>query len=347
MNEAIVQGEIDFDPQALAPILQNHFGSGQGLYKLTRIGGGQSNPTYFLDYGAHALVLRKQPKGDLLPGAHAVDREFRALSALYPTGLPVPQPLFYHAQRETIGTVFYVMKRVEGRVFTDTALTELPAHERKAIWMAAAETLARMHAIDPAHIGLADFGKPGSYFERQINRWDRQYRASPSGPIAEIETLYEWLIAHRPEDDGLVSLCHGDFRLGNLMFHPSEPRVVAILDWELATLGHPLADLGFCCMPWHTTPDEYGGLGGLDLDALALPHESEFIARYYSIAQNYPPLLPFHKAFALYRFAVIFVGIADRARAGIASDPKAAQLGPLAHRFARRGLEVINGSHSF
>ena len=342
MAEARIEGEIDFDPHALARLLHERLGPDQGLFQLSRIGGGQSNPTYFLDYGSQQLVLRKQPAGDILPGAHAVDREYRVLSALHPTGLPVPQPLFYHADRTTIGTPFYVMERVSGRVFTDTSLAELKPHERRPIWMAAADALAQMHAINPAAIGLADFGKPGSYFERQIGRWDRQYRASPSGPVDEIERLYEWLIAQQPADDGLVSLCHGDFRLGNLMFHPTEPRVVAILDWELATLGHPLADLGFCCMPWHTAPDEYGGLLGLDLEARALPQEHEFVTRYYQTARTYPPLLPFHKAFALYRFAVIFIGIADRARAGIASDPHAAKLAPLARRFAQRGLAITH-----
>ena len=340
MAEAMMTGEIDFDPHKLAPVLHNRLGSDQGHFHLSRISGGQSNPTYFLDYGPHRLVLRKQPMGDILPGAHAIDREYRVLSALYPTGLPVPRALFFHADQTTIGTPFYVMERVEGRVFTDTSLAELSPDERRPIWMAAADALAHMHAINPAAIGLADFGKPGSYFERQIGRWDRQYRASPSGPVAEIERLYDWLRAQQPEDDGLVSLCHGDFRLGNLLFHPTEPRVVAILDWELATLGHPLADLGFCCMPWHTAPDEYGGLLGLDLAGLALPQEHEFITRYYQTARTYPPLLPFHKAFALYRFAVIFIGIADRARAGNASDPHAAKLGPLAKRFAQRGLDI-------
>jgi aminoglycoside phosphotransferase (APT) family kinase protein len=200
-----------------------------------------------------------------------------------------------------------------------------------------------MHAVRPDDVGLGDYGKPGSYFERQIGRWNKQYRASPSGLIEPIERLYDWLIENQPADDGLVSLCHGDFRLGNLIFHPTEPRVAAILDWELSTLGHPLADLAFCCMPWHTAPKEYGGLLGFDLTALELPSEDEFVERYMAASPTAPPLLPFHKAFALYRFAVIFVGIADRAKAGNAADPEAEKLAPLAERFAIRALEITEG----
>ena len=191
--------------------------------------------------------------------------------------------------------------------------------------------------------GLGDFGRPGNYFERQISRWDRQYRASPSGPIDPIERLHGWLTTHLPPDDGTIALCHGDFRLGNMLFHPTEPRVVAILDWELSTLGHPLADLGFCCMPWHTAPEEYGGLLGYDLAAMRLPSEDEFVARYMAAQPGSGTLMAFHKAFALYRFAVIFVGIADRARAGTSNDPEAAKFAPLAERFALRALELLVG----
>lgn len=343
MTQTGATGPVDFDPEALRAVLAGALGPDRGVFGLTRIGGGQSNPTYFLDYGDRRLVLRKQPAGPILPGAHAVDREYRVLAALHPVGVPVPAPLLYHAEPSAIGTPFYLMERVEGRIFTDTSLAGLPLQERRGIWMAVADALARMHAVRPAEVGLGDFGKPGSYFERQIGRWDKQYRASPSGPIPEIERLHAWLVETLPPDDGLASLCHGDFRLGNLMFHPSEPRVVAILDWELATLGHPLADLGFCAMPWHTAPDEYGGLLGIDLAAMRLPGEHEFVARYRAASPGAPPLLPFHKAFALYRFAVIFVGIADRARAGTAADPKAAALAPLARRFAIRALEIAEG----
>lgn len=343
MTKAEVTGAIDVDAEALGRFLGEKIGPDAGVFRLTRIGGGQSNPSYFLDYGDQRMVLRKQPAGQILRGAHAIDREYRVLEALAPTGVPVPRPVLYHGDPGLLGTPFYLMARVDGRVFTDTSLTELPVSERRAVWMAVADAMALMHGVRPDDVGLGDYGKPGSYFERQIGRWNKQYRASPSGPIEPIERLHDWLTANQPADDGLVSLCHGDFRLGNLLFHPTEPRVAAILDWELSTLGHPLADLAFCCMPWHTAPDEYGGLLGLDLDVLGLPTEDEFVARYREANPSAPPLLPFHKAFALYRFAVIFVGIADRAKAGNAADPEAEKLAPLAERFALRALEIADG----
>ncbi|MEM8948375.1 MAG: phosphotransferase family protein [Pseudomonadota bacterium] len=340
MTTAVIDGAIDFDAAALGRFLFETLGADQGLFRLTRIGGGQSNPSYFLDYGDRCLVLRKQPAGPILRGAHAIDREYRVLEALYPTDVPVPRPVLFHADAELLGTSFYLMERVEGRVLTDTSLQDVDPADRRSIWMAVADAMAAMHRIRPDEVGLGDYGKPGSYFERQIGRWNRQYRDSPSGPIDPIERLYDWLVANQPADDGLASLCHGDFRLGNLMFHPSEQRVVAILDWELSTLGHPLADLAFCCMPWHTSPEEYGGLLGHDLDARQLPKEDDVVARYMAANPSAPPLRPFHKAFALYRFAVIFVGIADRAKAGSAVDPDAEKLGPLAEQFAIRALEI-------
>ena len=335
--------ETDFDPDALRELLSGALGPDRGTFRLVRIAGGQSNPTYYLDHGDRRLVLRKQPNGPILKGAHAVDREYRVLEALAPTAVPVPCPVLYHADPGTIGTPFYVMERVDGRIFTDTTLPELPRDERMPVWMAIAETLALMHSVRPDEVGLSDYGRPGNYFERQVSRWNRQYRASPSGPIRDIEAVYDWLVAHMPADDGLSALCHGDFRLGNLIFHPTEPRVTAILDWELSTLGHPLADLGFCAMPWHSAPEEYGGLLGRDLSALGLPTEDDFTARYMANAPFDAPLLPFHKVFALYRFSVIFVGIADRAQAGTAAGAEAARLAPLAHAFARRALEVARG----
>ncbi len=181
MSDIVTTGAVDFEPEALRAVLADALGPDGGVFRLARIGGGQSNPTYFLDHGERRLVLRKQPAGPILPGAHAVDREHRALAALHPAGVPVPRPVLWHPGPEAIGTPFYLMERVAGRIFTDTSLAELPADERRPLWMAVADALATLHAVRPAEVGLADFGRPGSYFERQIGRWDRQYRASPSG----------------------------------------------------------------------------------------------------------------------------------------------------------------------
>ena len=333
----------DFDPARLVPVLSGALGPGR-LEGLERISGGQSNPTYFVTWAGRRMVLRKQPQGPILKGAHAVDREFRVLCALHPTGVPVPRPVLFQDDPAALGTPFYLMDRVEGRVFPDGALSAAAPAEREALWMGLADALAAMHAVRPEAVGLSDYGRPGDYFARQIARWSRQWQDTTGGPIPDLDRLSAWLADNQPEDDGRISLAHGDFRMGNVIFHPTEPRVVAILDWELSTLGHPLADLGFCCMAWHTAPDEYGGLKGLDLPSLRLPTEAAFIARYRAAAPGTPPLTRFHRAFALFRFAVIWVGIADRVRAGTAAGADAARHADMGARLARRGIEVIEGT---
>lgn len=325
----------DFDPARLRAFLVARFGPGETT--LERAGGGQSNPTWLVAHAARRMVLRKKPAGPILPGAHAVEREFRALAALADTDVPVPRPILLHEDPEPLGTPFYLMERLDGRVFDDAALPGLAPAERRAILLAMAGTLARLHALDPDAIGLGDFGRSGDYFARQLSRWSRQLRASPGPAIPDLDRLADWLAERLPPDDGRRAIAHGDFRLGNLMFAPDAPRVIAVLDWELATIGHPLADAGFAVMPWRTAPDEYGGLLGLDLAACGLPSEADFLARYLA-SGGAPGLAPFHVAFALFRFAVIFVGIADRVRAGTAAGADAAAVAPLAARFAARGL---------
>jgi aminoglycoside phosphotransferase (APT) family kinase protein len=337
----------DFDPERLRRFLGEEFPGEEDEFLLERISGGQSNPTYFVTYGSRRMVLRKKPAGKILRGAHAIEREYRVLKALEPTDVPVPKPILVHENPDLLGTPFYLMERVEGRVFSDCALPGLAAAERSAIYMAMADAMAALHRVRPEEIGLDDFGRPGNYFERQIVRWTQQLRESDGPRIDQLERLADWLPAHMPPDDGAVSIAHGDFRLGNMLFHPTEARVVAILDWELSTLGHPLADLGFCCMPWHTASTEYGGILGLDWPALGIPSEQVFIARYFRSALPTSPLQRFHVAFALFRFAVIFVGIADRVRAGNAAAENADSLAPLAARFAERALEVATGSQAF
>ncbi|WP_299819930.1 phosphotransferase family protein [uncultured Jannaschia sp.] len=330
----------DLDPAPLRAFLDHRFGPAP-MAELARISGGQSNPTYFVTHGARRMVLRKQPDGPILRGAHAIDREYRVMAALGQHGVPVPDTILFHENPETIGTPFYLMERLDGRVFNDCSLPGVPPVERKAMYEAMAEVMARLHAVDPDAAGLADYGKPGNYFERQVRRWTKQLRASQSDPIPELERLADWLPDHIREDDGMSCVAHGDFRLGNLMFHRDEPKVIAILDWELSTLGHPLADLGFCGMTWHTSPDEYGGIRGLDLASLGIPDLTAFQTHYRVHARPTPPLQDFHVIFSLFRFAVIFVGISDRARAGTAAGANARDVASLARSFAQRAAEMI------
>jgi aminoglycoside phosphotransferase (APT) family kinase protein len=307
---------------------------------LTPISGGQSNPTWFVDWGPHALVLRKKPGGDILLGAHAIEREYRVLKALAPTDVPVPKALVLEEDPGHIGTAFYVMERLEGRVISDCTLPGIAPADRHEMYLDMARAMARMHAVRPDAVGLESFGKPGNYFERQIKRWSRQYNESDGPRIAALDAMVDWLPKNMPAEDGAVSIAHGDFRMGNMMFHPTEPKVIAVLDWELSTLGHPLADLGFCIMPWLTTPDEYGGILGTPWEDSGIPTMKEFVETYFAHAMPTFALTRFHIAFAFFRFAVIFVGIADRARAGNAASSEAENLAPLAERFARRAAEM-------
>ncbi|TBN38312.1 phosphotransferase family protein [Paracoccus subflavus] len=327
----------EITPEQLGPFLSGHFGPAET--RLTRIGGGQSNPTFIVDHGARRMVLRKQPAGEILRGAHAIDREFRVMHALADTDVPVPRTVLFHQDPALLGTPFYLMDFVEGRVFSDCRLPELEPADRRAIYLSMVQTLARLHRVRPEAIGLSDFGRPGDYFARQLHRWTSQLEASSFAEDALLLALSRRLAQVQPPDDGLTSIAHGDFRLGNMLIHPTEPRVIAVLDWELSTIGHPLADLGFVAMPFHTSPDEYGGILGAETPGI--PDEAEFFAAYRDILPQVPAPQPFHIAFALFRFAVIFVGIADRAKAGNAADPEAARYAPLAGRFAQRAWQVL------
>ncbi len=328
-----------FEPEQLRRWLASHFGA-EARFTVERITGGQSNPTFFVTSGDRDMVLRKKPAGEILPGAHAIEREFRVLEALSKTAVPVPAPLHFHTDATILGTPFYLMQRLRGRVFHDCALPGCTPEQRRHIYLAMAEVLAKLHAVDPAAIGLGDFGRPGNYVARQLARWTKQWQQSDSPPIAERDRLVGWLERNIPDDDGQVAIVHGDFRLGNLMFDDEARNVIGILDWELSTLGHPLADLGFACMPWHTSAEEYGGIKGLDHAALGIPSQEEFVRHYLAHAAPTAPLDDFYIVFALFRFAVIFVGIADRARRGNAAGADASRLGGLARSFARRALQL-------
>ena len=314
---------------------------GQRGLQVAPVEGGQSNPTWFVTWGDCRLVLRKKPAGPILRGAHAVEREFRILAALRDTQVPVPSVLWLEEDASILGTPFYLMERLEGRVFSDCTLPGVSARDRREMYMDMARTMARMHALRPGQIGLQDYGRAGHYFERQIARWSKQYGDAGGPRIPALDALVAWMPENMPRDDGAVSIVHGDFRLGNMMFHPTEPKIIAVLDWELSTLGHPLADLGFCVMPWLSAPEEYGGILGTNWQEGGIPTLKEFVTQYYAHAVPTSPLTTFHMAFALFKFAAIFVGIADRARDGNAASAEAAGLGPLAERFALRARDVI------
>jgi aminoglycoside phosphotransferase (APT) family kinase protein len=333
---------MEFDVNRLEQFLKTQLPELRGAMQLTRIGGGQSNPTFFVTFENRELVLRKQPASTLLPSAHAVDREFRVMQALSQTTVPVPQVVLFHAERDVVGTPFYIMEKLPGRVFSECALPNMTQAERRAIYMGMAEAMAALHQVDWAAIGLSDYGREGSYFSRQLARWSRQWVMSKTREDAAIELLIRWLGENMP-DETETTISHGDFRLGNLMFHPNEPRVVGILDWELSTLGHPLADVAFNCMAWRTLPEEYGGIRGLDLHALGIPLEADYLNHYYKCSGRTDGVTAFHFAFALFRMAVIFEGIAARAASGNAASSDAAQVGGLSAAFAVRALEFVDG----
>lgn len=333
---------LDFDPICLDAFLRKVLSGLAGHMTLERIAGGQSNPTFFLNYENRSLVLRKQPPLEILPSAHAVDREYRILTALANSVVPVPRAILFHGERDIVGTPFYIMERLEGRVFPDCSLPGISPSERHEMYFAMAEMMARLHQIDWKAVGLDGYGRPGNYFERQIARWTKQWQLSKSRENRDLDLVVSWLTNNLPATDE-TTICHGDFRLGNLMFHRVEPRIVGVLDWELSTLGHPLADVAFNCLAWHTLPTEYGGLLGLDFAALGIPSEQDYIAHYSRLAGRDTGVPAFYYAFALFRMAVIFEGIFARARGGNAAAENAPEVGSLAAAFSRRAVEVISG----
>ena len=333
----------DFEVARLERYLAGLPGTGMGPLAVERTEGGMSNPTYFLRRGDWEAVLRKQPGALLMPSAHAIDREFRVLSALHGTEVPVPRPLHWCADREVVGTPFYLMERVRGRVFHDYSTPGVPASDRPALFASMAATMAAIHRLDVAALGLADYGRPGNYFRRQLARWSTQWQQFRRGDDdnPDLDRIVAWLGERVPESEALA-LCHGDFRIGNVVFHPSEPRVVGVLDWELSTLGHPLVDVAFNSQAWRMAPDENGGLLGLPLAELGIPGEAEYLERYYRAAGSAERMSTFHQVFAMFRGAVGSAGVARRGETGNAFLPDAARVGrKLALAYAARGLALI------
>ncbi len=309
--------------------------------------GGQSNPTYRLNTPGRSYVMRRRPFGKLLPSAHAVDREFRVIAALGKQDFPVARAYALCTDDAVIGSAFYIMSMEEGRVFWDPSLPSQPPEARRKIFTSKIETLAKLHMFDPEKIGLADFGKPGNYFARQIDRWTKQYRASETQHIPEFEKLAEWLPKTVPAQER-ISIVHGDYRLDNMIFHPTEPRVLAVLDWELSTIGHPLADFSYHCMSWHIPPGTFRGIGGLDHAALGIPLEADYIRRYCERSGRGTPQAlradwNFYLAYNMFRLAAILQGIAKRVEAGTAASEQARQSGAGAKPLAELGWRFAQG----
>lgn len=328
----------DFDVQRLNEYLAPHLGGG-GVTLLEKIPGGMSNPTYFMDFGGARYVLRKQPPGKLLPSAHAIDREYRVIQALAGTDVPVPVAVHYCDDHDVIGTPFYIMERLEGRVFHDNSLPDQTPGERAAIFDAMNATLASLHLVDVDAVGLGDYGRRGGFIERQVARWSSQYEKSKTREIDEIPRLGAWLTENQPASDE-TTLVHGDFRLGNLIFHPDKPEVVGVLDWELSTLGHPLSDLGYNLMAWTMRPEEYAGLGGRDLKALGIPDMQAYASRYFERRGLKGRYDPFYTAFAFFRLAVIFEGIVSRAAQGNQVSGSSDHVAHMSRACAAHGLRL-------
>lgn len=304
---------------------------------LTALSGGQSNPTYRVDAGGERFVLRTQPAGVLLPGAHAIDREYRVMHALHDTAVPVPRMLAYCHDATVLGTPFYLMEWLEGRVLVDQSLPGMQPDERAAIYAEMNRVIAALHAIEPAAVGLADYGKPGNYFARQIARWSRQCTESTLPMSDAMRRLIDWLPEHIPPGEE-TTLVHGDFRLDNLVFHPTEPKVLGVLDWELSTLGHPLADFAYHVMSWHIPASLWRGIAGLDLDRLGIPPERAYVQTYASATGRDPMAhWDFCMAYNLFRMAAILRGIGQRVVDGTAASPDAAQTAAKADPLAELG----------
>jgi len=330
-----------FDVASLERYMAGHVEGFKGPVTVSQFQGGQSNPTYRLSSPGGEYVLRRKPPGKLLPSAHAVDREYRIITALARTPVPVPRTFALCEDDAVIGTAFFIMEWVHGRVIGDPILPGMSPGDRARAYDSMIDVLAHLHRVDLEAVGLTDFGRPGSYFARQIHRWTSQYRASETERIEAMERLIAWLPEHVPPDEA-ATIVHGDFRPGNLILHPTEPRVVAVLDWELSTLGGPLADLAYNCMPYRLAPSTLGGVLGAPLAEMGLPSEAEYVAAYCRrTGRSGISHWEFYLAFAMFRLAAIAQGIMGRVIAGTANDPNARSRGERARPLAEAGWDTV------
>lgn len=328
-----------FDVEPLAVYLAANLPGFAGPLVVKQFQGGQSNPTYLLTTPAAKYVMRSKPGpvAKLLPSAHAIEREFRVMRALRAQGIPVPQVHVLCEDESVIGRAFFVMEHVEGRIFWEQSLPRSNPAERAAIYDEMNRVIAQLHTVDVERAGLSDYGKSGNYFARQIGRWSKQYQASETEQIESMNRLIEWLPEHVPPGDE-TAVVHGDYRMDNLIFHPAEPRIVAILDWELSTLGHPLADFSYHCMSWHIPPGAFRGIAGLDHAALGIPSEAEYIRRYCErTGRAHIEHWNFYLAYNLFRIAAILQGVYKRYTEGLASSDNAKHAGANAKALAELG----------
>ena len=336
-------GVHTLDVAKLSDYLTQQLDEFTGIKKSKKFNTGQSNPTYLLETAEKKYVLRKKPPGELLPSAHAVDREYRIIKALEETKVPVPRTVFLCNDENIIGTIFYVMEFVDGRIFWDPTLPEIDENKRMKVYEETVRIMAELHKIDVEKAGLLDFGKPGNYFERQVGRWIKQYRAAETESYPEVETLIAWLEKTMPDDDGLISIVHGDYRLYNMIFDHEEESMLALLDWELSTIGHPYADLAYQCMNWYIpqigiTP----GLAGINLQKLGIPSEDDYVSNYCSkMGINSIPNWSFYLAFGFFRLAGIAQGVYKRSIQGNASADNAKELGAAVPILGKIALSIV------
>jgi aminoglycoside phosphotransferase (APT) family kinase protein len=330
------RGQHDLPLARLESWMREHIDGFRAPLVAEQFEGGQSNPTYRLRSGAGSYVLRRKPLGQLLPSAHAVDREYRVMRALADTAVPVPKVYALCEDDAVIGSAFYVMEFLEGRIFWDPRLPDLPPAERRAMFQSMNAVIAELHSIDYVAVGLAEFGRPGNYMARQVARWSRQYQASETEKQPAMDRLIEWLPCHLPPESE-PRIVHGDYRIDNLIYHPTEPRVIGVLDWELSTIGDPLADFAYHAMTWRVTPELFRGLAGVDFVALGIPTEAEYVAAYSArTGRGRTPDWEFYMVYSLFRMAAIAQGIAKRAIDGTAASRDAHELGRVARPFGEQ-----------